>query len=87
MFLQLEDIEHRTTRVRRPQSNGFVERLHRNLLDEHFRIVGRTISYESIEPMQGDFDTYLHHYNHERPDQRRMMEGRTPVQRFDAGKT
>ena len=41
LFLQLEEIEHRTTRVRRPQSNGFVERLHRTLLDEHFRVMGR----------------------------------------------
>ena len=45
LFLQLEEIEHRTTRVRRPQSNGFVERLHRTLLDEHFRIQGRTKWY------------------------------------------
>ncbi|BCR05802.1 hypothetical protein DESUT3_28710 [Desulfuromonas versatilis] len=41
-FLQLEGIEHRTTKVRRPQINGFEERLHRTLLDEHFRIMGRT---------------------------------------------
>ena len=27
LFLQLEGIEHRKTKVRRPQSNGFVERL------------------------------------------------------------
>ena len=27
---------HRTTRVKRPQSNGIVERLHRTLLDEQF---------------------------------------------------
>ncbi len=33
-FLQLEGIEHRTTKVRRPQSNGFIEPLHRTLLDE-----------------------------------------------------
>lgn len=33
LFLQLEGIEHRTTRVRRPQSNGFVERLHKTLLE------------------------------------------------------
>ncbi|MBC6488026.1 hypothetical protein A9Z50_02365 [Aeromonas hydrophila] len=42
LFLQLEGIEHRTTKVRRPQSNGFIERRHRTLLDEHFRIKGRT---------------------------------------------
>ncbi len=46
LFLQLEGIEHRTTRVKRPQSNGFVERLHRTLLDEHFRVMGRKKFYE-----------------------------------------
>lgn len=32
----------RTSKVFRPQSNGYVERLHRTLLDEHFRIQGGT---------------------------------------------
>ena len=27
------------------------------------------------------------HYNYERPHQGRMMEGKTPVQMFDVGKT
>jgi len=52
LFPQRERIEHRTTKVRRPQSNGFVEKLHRTLLDEHFRIMCRTKWYESIEEMQ-----------------------------------
>lgn len=52
LFLQLEDIEHRTTKIGRPQSNGFVERLHRTLLDEHFRIMGRTKFYDCIDQMQ-----------------------------------
>lgn len=39
LFLQLEGIEHRTIKVRRPQSNGFIEP-NRTLLDEHFRIKG-----------------------------------------------
>ncbi len=42
LFLQLEGIEHRPTKVRRPQSNGFIERLHRTQLDEHFRIKEKT---------------------------------------------
>ena len=29
LFLQIEEIEHRTTKVGRPQSNGFIERFHR----------------------------------------------------------
>ena len=40
LFLQLEEIELRATKVRRPQSNGNVERIHRTLLDEHFRVEG-----------------------------------------------
>lgn len=71
--------------MRRPQSNGFVERLHRTLLDEHFRVAGRTTWYESVEQMQEDLDRYLHHYNHVRPHQGRMMERRTPIRMFLEG--
>lgn len=85
LFLQLEDIEHRTTKVRRPQSNGFIERLHRTLLDEHFRIMGRTKWYEGIEEMQQDLDAFLETYNTQRPHQGRGMKGRTPITVFLAG--
>jgi len=82
LFLQLEEIEHRKTKVRRPQSNGFVERLHRTLLDEHFRIKGREKYYETISQMQDDLDEYLKHYNEDRTHQGRNMNGRTPKQAF-----
>jgi transposase InsO family protein len=85
LFLQLEEIAHRTTKVRRPQSNGFIERFHRTLLDEHLRIAGRTKWYETLEEMQGDLDTYLVHYNTKRPHQGRNMNGRTPDTVFKAG--
>lgn len=87
LFLQLEGIEHRTARAGRPKSNGFVGRLQRTLLDEHFRIAGRTIWYESVEQTRGDLEKYLHHYDHQRPHRGRMMEGRTPIQIFEAGIT
>lgn len=32
-------------------------------------------------------EKYLHYYNHERPHQERMMEGRTPAQMFETGIT
>ena len=41
LILRLEQIEHYTTPVRRPQSNGFVELSHRTLLKAHLRIQGR----------------------------------------------
>ncbi len=85
LFLQLEEIEHRTTKVKRPQSNGIVERLHRTLLDEHFRVEGRRTWFESVEEMQVVLDEYLVHYNTKRPHQGRNMNGRTPLQAFKDG--
>lgn len=82
LFLQLEGIEHRTTKVRRPQSNGFVERLHRTLLDEHFRVMGRKKWYDALDEMQRDLDAYFVTYNTKRPHQGRGMNGRTPYQAF-----
>jgi transposase InsO family protein len=85
LFLQLEGIEHRTTKVRRPQSNGFIERFHKTILDEHFRIQGRAKWYESVEQMQLDLDAYMLKYNTQRPHQGRGMNGRTPLTVFEAG--
>ncbi len=85
LFLQLEEIEHRTTQVRRPQSNGFIERFHRTLLDEHFRVKGHTTWYESVEEMQTDLDAYLELYNTKRPHRGRGMDGHTPYQVFKRG--
>lgn len=85
LFLQLEEIEHKRTRVKRPQSNGIVERLHRTLLDEHFRVEGRRTWFETIDEMQGALDIYLIGYNTKRPHQGRGMNGRTPLKAFIDG--
>jgi transposase InsO family protein len=85
LFLQLEGITHRTTRVKRPQSNGIVERLHRTLLDEHFRVEGRRTWFETIDEMQAVLDEYMIAYNRQRPHQGRGMNGRTPLQAFLEG--
>lgn len=85
LFLQLEDIEHRTTRVKRPQTNGFVERLQRTVLDEHFRVMGRKKWYESLDEMQKDLDVYFTRYNTKRPHQGRNMNGMTPREAFKKG--
>jgi len=85
LFLQLEGIEHKRTKVSRPQSNGIVERLHRTLLDEHFRIEGRRTWFETVEEMQAALDVYLESYNAKRPHQGRGMNGRTPLTAFVEG--
>ena len=71
--------------MKRPQTNGIVERLHRTLLDEHFRVEGRRTWFETIEEMQVALDGYLKSYNESRPHQGRGMKGRTPLQAFKAG--
>jgi transposase InsO family protein len=44
---KFEEIEHRITRVNRPQSNGIVERY--GSVDEHFRVESRRTWFVTIE--------------------------------------
>jgi transposase InsO family protein len=80
LLLAMEDIEHRTTRVRSPRTNGFVERMNRTLLDECFRVQGRQTWYVAVEEIQRDLDRFLRYYNLERSHQGYRLKGRTPVQ-------
>ena len=54
--------------VRRPQTNGFVKRFNRTVLEEFFREVFRETFYESVDALQQDLDPWLF-YNAERPHQ------------------
>ena len=80
LLLALEGIEHRTTKVRSPQTNGFVERMNRTLLDECFRVEGRKTWYVTPEEIQRDLDRFLGYYNLERSHQGYRLRGRTPAQ-------
>lgn len=79
LYLELNEIEHRRTRVRRPRTNGFVERFNRTVLDEFFRVALRTKFYESVESLQADLDVWLEHYNTQRPHQGYRNMGRRPI--------
>jgi transposase InsO family protein len=83
MYLDLNDIEHRRTRVRHPQTNGFVERFNRTVLDEFFRVAFRTRLYESVEALQTDLDTWLAYYNTERTHQGYRNMGRRPMETIE----
>ena len=85
LFLQLEEIERRKTKLGRPQSNGFIERFHRTLRDEHLTVKGRTTWYESVDEMQADLDAYIETYNRNRPHRGPGMQRRTPYQVFKKG--
>jgi transposase InsO family protein len=79
LYLELNDIEHRRTKVRKPQTNGFVERFNRTLLDEFLREAFRTKLYESVVALQEDLDNWLHYYNYDRPHQGYRNMGRRPI--------
>jgi hypothetical protein len=63
LLLAMEDIEHRTTKIRSPRTNGFVERMNRTLLDECFRVQGRQTWYIGVDEIQRDLDRFLRYYN------------------------
>jgi len=80
LLLALEEIEHRTTKIRSPRTNGFVERMNRTLLDEDFRVAGRTTWYTHVAEIQRDLDVFLDYYNLRRSHQGYRLNGRTPAQ-------
>jgi len=79
LYLALNDIEHRKTKVGSPRTNGFVERFNRTLLDEFLRPAMRTKFYESVEALQEDLDKWLFFYNHERPHLGYRNQGKRPI--------
>ena len=86
IFLELNDIEHRRTRVARPRTNGFVERFNRTVLDEFFRETFHDKFYVSVEELQVDLDQWLHSYNYERPHRGYRNMGRKPIETIEMGK-
>ncbi len=78
--IALNEIEHRTSKARRPQTNGFVERHNRTVeLNEFFRKAFREKLYESAEVLHRDLDERLSSYNRECPHQGYRNAGRRPM--------
>lgn len=82
LYLAVEDIDHSRTKARSPQTNGIVERFHKTMLDEFYRIVFRKKIYQTIDELQLDLDTWLAEYNEVRTHQGRYCFGKTPMQTF-----
>ena len=81
-YLALEDIDHSRTKTKSPQTNGIVERFHKTVLDEFYRIAFRKKIYGSIADLQVDLDRWVQSYNEERPHQGRWCFSVTPMQTF-----
>ena len=82
LYLAVEDIDHSRTKTKSPQTNGIVERFHRTVLNEFYRIAFRKKLYRSIDELQADLDVWLEAFNRERPHQGRWCFGKTPMQTF-----
>jgi len=79
LMLDIFGIEHKRIRVGMPQTNGFVERFNRTLLEEFFCVAFRKKWYISLEELQQDLDTYLWHYNFQRPHSGYRLKGKRPI--------
>jgi len=82
LYLAIEDVDHSRTKVKSPQTNGIVERLHKTMLNEFYRTTFRKKIYASLDELQADLDAWLESYNNERPHQGRWCYGKTPMQTF-----
>jgi transposase InsO family protein len=82
LYLAVEDVDHSRTKTKSPQTNGIVERFHRTVLNEFYRIAFRRKVYRSVEELQVDLDSWIAGYNSERPHQGRWCFGKTPMQTF-----
>ena len=86
IFLELNDIEHRRTKVATPRTNGFVERFNRTVLDEFFREAFRKKFYGSVGELQTDLDQWFEYYNNERPHRGYRNLGKRPIETLEEGK-
>jgi transposase InsO family protein len=82
LYLAVEDVDHTRTKARSPQTNGIVERLHKTMLDEFYRVAFRKKVYHTIGELQADLDEWVDSYNEQRPHQGRWCFGKTPMHTF-----
>lgn len=80
LYLDLNGIEHRRTKVRSPKTSGFVERFNGTVLDEFFRVKMPGKSYDSVEALQADLDEWRAFYNTERQHLGYRNMGRRPIE-------
>ena len=82
LYLAVENIDHTRTKAKSPQTNGIVERFHKTMLDEFYRIAFRKKLYETIVDLQADLDLWMCEFNEARPHQGKWCFGKTPMQTF-----
>ena len=79
LYLELNDIEHRKSKIRSPKTNGFAERFIRTLKEEFVGVAFRKKIYASLDELQEESAGWLHHYSHERPHSGYRNMGKRPI--------
>lgn len=83
LYLAVENIDHTRTKTKSPQTNGIVERFHKTLLNEFYRVTFRKKIYQTLDELQADLDTWMRAYNEQRTHQGRWCYGKTPKQTWE----
>ena len=73
-FLLCVGVEPNVCPPQRPDKNAYVERFHRTLGEECLRVQ----LPQTLEQVQEVTESFLHHYNEERPNQARSCGNRPP---------
>ena len=60
LYLAVEDVDHSRTKTKSPQTNGIVERFHKTVLNEFYRVAFRKRIYGSIAELQEDRISLAH---------------------------
>jgi hypothetical protein len=66
VYLAVENIDHTRPTRKTPQTTGIVERLHKTLLNEFYRITFRQKIYATRGELPTDLDEGLRNYDDER---------------------
>jgi len=59
LYLAVEDIDHSRTKAKSPQTNGIVERFHKTVLEEFYRVAFRKKIYRSVDDLQQPPPTFI----------------------------
>jgi transposase InsO family protein len=62
LYLAVEDVDHSRTKTKNPQTNGIVERFHKTVLDEFYRVAFRKKIYGLMAELQAYLDAWVKSY-------------------------
>ncbi|MBY5163288.1 integrase core domain-containing protein [Salsipaludibacter albus] len=76
----LLEVTHHKTPPRSPNHNAVCERFHGTVLHEFFRVAFHREFFTTLDQLDRQLQTWIHHYNHRRTNRSDYMRGRSPLQ-------